>query len=347
MKGEALKGVMIGAGYFAQFHAEAWRRTPGVRITAVADQIPEKARQLAAVWEIPRSYAKVEQMFEAEKPDFVDVVVGPSSHLALTRLASELGISIICQKPMAPAIGECLEMVKICASRGVRLMIHENWRWQPCFREIKRLMNDGLFGTPFYAGYCMRSGDGWGSEPYPVQPYFRSMDRLLVYEMVVHFLDTFRYLMGEIASVNCRLRRLNPAIKGEDCMLAQLSFENGGFGLIDANRFTGNPFPSPTTGDFTLEGDRARIRVTPAGEMFLTEYGTAERSFALPENHPKFAQGYKGDSVFAAQQHYVSCLRTGTPCESEGDEYLKTVATVDACYESARSGQIASPTITE
>jgi D-apiose dehydrogenase len=313
---------------------------PAVSLTAVADAIPEKARQFAAAWEIPRTYADIEQMFETERPDFVDLVVGPSSHPALTRLASGYGISIICQKPMAPEIEDCHEMVRICAERGVRLMIHENWRWQPWFRETRRLLEAGLFGEPFYAGYCMRSGDGWGPTPYPVQPYFRSMERLLVYEMVVHFLDTFRYLMGEIVSVLCRQRQLNPAIRGEDCMLAQLMFENGASGLIDANRFTGAPYPAATTGDFTLEGDRARIRVTPAGDMFLTEYGTAERPFRLPEGSPSFAQGYKGDSVFAAQQHYVSCLRSGARSESEGDEYLKTVATVLACYESARTGQI-------
>src|SRR5262249_27965505 len=251
---------------------------------------------------------------------FVDIVTQPQSHLNLTRLAAECGIHVICQKPMAPSMQDCLQMVDVCRANGVRLMIHENWRWQPWFREIKRLSDDSVFGRPFYAGYVMRNGDGWGPDAYPMQPYFRQMERLLVYEMIVHFLDTFRFLVGEIASVLCQLRQLNPLIKGEDCMLAQFTFDNGAYGLIDANRFTGCSFPAKTIGDFTLEGERAKIRATPEGEMFLTEYGNEERAhkFISP------VQGYKGDSVYAAQQHYLMCLDSGQQCETEGEEYLKT-----------------------
>ena len=33
-------------------------------------------------------------------------------------------------------------------------------------------------------------------------------------------------------------------------------------------------------------------------------------------------------------------LQTGARCESEGEEYLKTVAAVEACYQSAAKGQV-------
>jgi D-apiose dehydrogenase len=338
---ESLKGVMVGAGYFAGFQAEAWRRIPGVEIAAVADAVPEKAAEFAARWGIARTYSDAGVMLERERPDFVDIVTRPRSHVALTRLAAEGGAHVICQKPMAETWEECVEMVEACEAAGVRLMIHENWRWQPWFREVRRLQDAGLCGEPFYAGFVMRSGDGRGPEPYAVQPYFREMERLLIYEMAVHFLDTLRFLVGEIASVYCQLKRLNPVIKGEDCALVQLGFESGASGVIDANRFTGQPVPTPTYGDFTLEGARARVRVTPEGRLFVTEYGKDEvaRGYALP------AEGYKGDSVRATQQHLIDCLRTGRVSESEGAEYLKTVAAVFACYDSAGSGQVVVPKV--
>ncbi len=333
---ETLKGVMIGAGYFAQFQAEAWGRIPGVKIAAIADVEAERAKQFADRWQIARFYSDVEQMLEAEKPDFVDIITRPQSHLALTKMAAERGVHVICQKPMAPTWEECAAMVEACAANNVRLMIHENWRWQPWFREIRRLIDANVLGEPFYAGFVMRNGDGWGDEPYPAQPYFREMERLLIYEMVVHFLDTFRFLVGEIASVCCRLKRLNPMIRGEDCALAQFGFENGAFGAIDANRFTGRSYPSKTFGDFTLEGERAKIRATPGGELFLTHYGKDEAAHEFTSSE----QGYKGDSVRAAQEHYISRLRSGEASESEGIEYLKTVAAVFACYDSAETGRI-------
>lgn len=333
---EPLKGVMVGAGYFAGFQADAWRRLAGVEIAAVCDTAAEKAAEFARRWGIARVYSDAAEMLERERPDFVDIVTRPPSHLELTRLAAERGIHVICQKPMAPTWEESVEMVNVCAARGVRLMIHENWRWQPCFREVKRLFEAGACGAPVYAGFVMRSGDGWGPEPYKVQPYFREMERLLIYEMAVHFLDTLRFTAGEIKSVYCQIKRQNPAIRGEDCALVQLAFENGALGLIDANRFTGRPHPSPTVGDFTLEGERARIRTTPAGALFFAEYGKEESA----HEYVNSTQGYKGDSVRATQQHFIECLRAGELAESEGREYLKTVAAVFACYESAESGQV-------
>ncbi|HYE75355.1 MAG TPA: Gfo/Idh/MocA family oxidoreductase [Blastocatellia bacterium] len=339
MNHKPLKGVMVGAGFFANFQAEAWRRMPEVNIVTLCDAIPEKASEFAEKWGISKVYSDVAEMLERERPDFIDIVTRPESHLALTKLSAERGIHVICQKPMAPSWDECLAMVDVCAAHNVRLMIHENWRWQPWFREIKRMLDSGLCGESVYAGFVMRSGDGFGPEPYPAQPYFREMERLLIYEMVVHFLDTLRFTAGEIASVYAQLRRQNPVIKGEDCALIQMSFKNGALGLIDANRYVGRPHPTPTFGDFTIEGKRAKIRATPNGEIFFAEYGKEERPHLFSSTN----QGYKGDSVKATQEHLISCLQSGAVAESEGREYLKTVAVVFACYESAETGQIIVP----
>ncbi|MCI0387942.1 MAG: Gfo/Idh/MocA family oxidoreductase [Acidobacteria bacterium] len=333
MSDELLKGVMIGAGYFAQYQAEAWNRTAGAEILAVADSVPGRAQEFAERWEIPRAYSDVVEMLEKEKPDFVDIVTRPQSHLKLVKLAAEHGIHAICQKPMARTWEECLEMVNVCAENGVRLIIHENWRWQPWYREIKRVLELGLIGKAFYAGFMMRKGDGRGPEPYPAQPYFREMEWLMVYEMAVHFLDVFRYLMGEINKVFCQVGRINPVLKGEDYALIQLESAIGVRGLIDANRFSGSL--APVLEEFRVEGDRGMIRLSPDGRLWLTEYGKDEmrHEFTSPES------GYRGDSIRAAQEHYINCLRTGQMSENEGVDYLRTVAAVFACYRSVETGQ--------
>ena len=115
-------------------------------------------------------------------------------------------------------------MVEGCARRGVRLLIHENWRWQPWYREAKCLMSQDRLGRVFHFGFRMRTGDGRGATPYLQQPYFRDMPRLLLYETAVHFLDTFRFLGGELESIFCQTNRINPAIQGEDYALVQVSF---------------------------------------------------------------------------------------------------------------------------
>lgn len=330
-----LRGVMVGAGFFAGFQAEAWRRVVGAQIAAVADPLRERAEAFAREWGIPRAYADGAEMLEAERPDFVDIVTRPETHVTLTELAAAHGAHVICQKPMAPTWEECHAMVAACRRAGVRLLIHENWRWQPWYREIRRLIDAGALGRPFHAGFQMRTGDGRGPEPYPVQPYFRQMERFLLFETVVHFLDTFRYLLGEISEVYCRTDRINRVIAGEDYALIQLGFRSGGHGLIDANRVSGPNPPEVAFGSFRLEGDTGMIRLTPDGNLWLTKYGQVEK------HHPFHWEdrGYKGDSVFALQQHFVDCLRSGEKSETEGENYLSTVRAVLAGYRSAETGQ--------
>jgi predicted dehydrogenase len=327
-----LRGTMIGAGYFAAFQAEAWNRLSAAEIVAVADAAPGKAADFAGRFAIPRAYESAEEMLDAEKPDFVDVVTRPEAHLPLTRLAAARGIHVICQKPMAPSMADCVAMCEACERAGVRLLIHENWRWQPWYRELKRLLADGTIGTPFQFSFFWRTGDGRGTDPYPAQPYFRKMPRLMIYESLVHILDTFRFLGGEMEVQSCQTARLNPAIAGEDYALIVTQFQSGAVGLIDANRFTG-PVPAPVAmGACIAEGTEGMLRVSPPGELFLTRAGGSEEK--LPFAPP--AEGYKGDSVYATQAHLLDSLRNGARAESEGRDYLRTVALVEACYESAR-----------
>jgi predicted dehydrogenase len=322
---------MIGAGYFAGFHAEAWTRLPAANIVAIADTAADKAVEFAARHGIARTYKSAEEMLDTEKPDFVDIATRPEAHLALTQLAASRGAHVICQKPMAPTISECVAMCDACERAGVRLMIHENWRWQPWYRELRRLIGQQEIGVPFQFSFFWRTGDGRGPEAYPAQPYFRRMPRLLIYESLVHILDTFRFLGGEMQVESCRTQRLNELIVGEDQAIIVIRFTGGAAGLIDANRFTG-PVPAPVAmGACIVEGTNGMLRVSPHGEMFVTRAGGAEQR--LRSTPP--VQGYKGDSVFATQQHLIDGLRKGAATESDGRDYLRTVALVEACYELA------------
>lgn len=318
-----LNGVLLGAGFFARFHADAWMRMPGVELVAVADVAPGRAQEFASEFAITRAYESVEAMFNAERPDFVDIATRPDTHLPLTRLAASRGIHVICQKPMSPTMADNIAMCEACEAAGVRLLIHENWRWQPWYREAKRIIDAGALGTLTHLAFDWRTGDGNGPEPYAEQPYFREMPRLLIHESLVHILDTFRYLAGEFAVTACRTQRENPVIAGEDWAEIEVSFAKGAKGFIHGDRQTG-PMPTPVAmGTMTVEGERGSLRVLPTGEVFL-------RDERLPFEPPTL--GYKGDSVKATQCHLIECLRSGQPAESEGRDYLIIANRVEDCY---------------
>lgn len=333
MTTKTLKGAIIGAGFFGGIQAEAWNRIDAAEIIAVADPDQSRAQSFANQWSISNTWSDARQLIEEQKPDFVDIATRPDSHLALVEVAASLGCDCICQKPMAPTVEDCRTMVNTCRKANVRLLVHENWRWQPWYRALKQAIEELEFGPLFHLRFHVRTGDGFGPGAYTVQPYFTEMDRFLIYETLIHHLDTARYVAGEVESVYCQTQRINPKIAGEDCVTICLDFSNGGTGLIDANRINGdNPAPR-VFGILEAECSKGAARIDADGNVWTRRYSEpVETKYEYQWQD----QGYRGDSVFAVQQHMIDCLISGNACESEGSDYLKSVELVEACYLSAR-----------
>lgn len=315
-----LRAGLIGCGFFGQIQAEAWLRIPEVQLVAACDTDLERARSVCQ-----RAYASAASMLAGETLDFVDIATRPESHLELVRLAAQHGVHAICQKPMAPSWQEAVAMLECAKAAGIRLIIHENWRWQPWFRVAREIISRGDIGEPITYLFRLRRNDGRGPEAYPAQPYFRQMPRLLVFETLVHHLDTARFIFGEIEAVYGQMRRLNPRIAGEDQAIVVVTHEGGLPGLVEGHRFLDLAPDGPVMGEAVFEGQEGILRVAPTGDLWL-----GERCVWQNRVH----QGYRGDSVWAAQRHFARALLEGTPAESEGEEYLKTFAAVEAVYRS-------------
>lgn len=339
MTRKRLRGVGIGAGYFSQFHYDAWRRIPDVEITALHDRAGEKAEAARQQHGIERVYASVEEMLDRERPDFVDIITPPTTHLGFVRMAAERGIHVICQKPLAPTYEECVTLVETARRAGVRLMVHENWRWQPWYRETKRLLEAGTLGEPFLIYFRMRMGDGWMEDAYLArQPFFREYPRLLMYETGVHFLDTFRFLLGEIESVYARLRRLNPVIRGEDSGQVVLGFASGATAILDASRYHENEASDPrlTFGEMRLDASKGHLELASDGELRIKLLGQP----SYRHDYAFERRGFTGDSVYATQRHFAERMLDGAPFEQSPEDYLKSVRAMEACYTSAATGEV-------
>ena len=333
-----LKLACIGAGYFARFHLEAWQRIPGVELSAICDRDLSRAQEFAKTFRVPNVYGDVADLLAGEELDLVDIITPPESHAAISRVVAQQGIDMICQKPLAPTLAEAREMVEFAGRAGVRLLVHENWRFQPWYRKVRELLDRGVLGDRLHTIYFrMRTGDGWGEEAYlGRQPYFRTMPRLLIYETGIHFIDTFRYLAGEVKSVFADLRKLNPVIRGEDAGLVFFEFENGTRGVFDANRYNESNASNSryTFGELLVEGSRGSIRLDTEGRLTVQLLGETEKEVSYPHDR----KGFASDCVFHTQSHLVDCLRCGASCENEGRDYLANLVVQEAIYRSAQTG---------
>lgn len=329
-----LKGVAIGAGYFSRFQYEAWTRIPEVEITALCNSNLERAKGIMEPYGVKNHYTDYKEMILTEKPDFVDIITPPESHFEMCKFAADNGVHIICQKPLAPTYEESKKIVDYVSTKNVRFVVHENFRFQPWHREIKKIINNDDIGDLFSLNFRSRMGDGWGEDAYlGRQPYFRDYKKLLIYETGVHFIDTFRYHAGEVTSAYAILKRLNPVIKGEDSGLVVLNFENNSHAIWDANRYNENNFKKSryTFGEYLIDGSKGSIRLYSDGTITVQNLGESEKKHNYVHNDVGFA----GDCCYIFQRDFIDKLISGERFETSGDNYLKTLQVQEAVYKSA------------
>lgn len=334
------KVACVGAGYFSQFHYDAWRRIDGAELVASVDLNLDtaKATGLAA-------YDDIGVMLAAEKPDIVDIITPPPGHFDAISETLGAGVeAIICQKPFCTSIEQAERAIALGENASTPIVVHENIRFSPWNRRIKESIDAGDIGDVLQVTFRLRPGDGQGPDAYlERQPYFQQMPKFLVHETAVHWIDTFRFLLGEPESVFADLRQMNPAIAGEDAGHILFSYANGVRAMFDGNRLLdhsatnhrctmGEALVEGTTGTITLQGDGS-VRLRKFGELDSTELLAATT-----------ATTFGGDCVFYLQQHVVKALNGEGALENTADDYINVLKTEALVYESSERGQRLSTT---
>jgi len=334
-----LRVAIAGAGFFSRFQIEGWRAIEGVEVVAIANRTVARAEEAARRYGIPRTFASVEAMLDATRPDLVDVITPPSTHASHVGAAIARGVPAICQKPFGTSFGDAVAMVEAAERARVPLIVHENFRFEPWHREARRLVATGRIGSPHSVAFRMRPGDGQGPRAYlDRQPYFQTMPRFLVVETAIHFIDTFRFLLGEVEAVTARLRRMNPAIAGEDAGYLLFEFEGGATGLVDANRSNDHVAANPwrTLGEMWLEGSDGVLRLDGDARLWWKPHHGPEAEHRYDAGP---ADTFGGGACEKLQRHVVDHVLRGAPLENAARSYLANLRVQEAAYVSHREGR--------
>ncbi|MDU0355009.1 Gfo/Idh/MocA family oxidoreductase [Paraglaciecola aquimarina] len=335
MSKQSLKVVCSGTGYFSQFHYDAWSRLSNVNIVGVCNRTKKAADEFAEKYAIPHSCDNLESLLMLTKPDLVDIITPPATHLTAVKIAARLGIDVICQKPFGETLEVAKQMVKIAEEAGIKLIVHENFRFMPWYRKIKQVLDSGSLGDVLNAEFRLRTGDGQGPEAYlSRQPYFQHMPKFLVHETAIHFIDTFRYLFGEPKSVYADLRRCNDNIQGEDAGIILFDFGNNMRAIFDGNRLLDHATTNPrrTMGEMKISGTKGELSLDGEARIWLrgfTEHKASELAYQWND------QNFGGDCVFNTIEHILQHYLTAQPIENTGKEYLANIRLEEAVYQSS------------
>lgn len=335
---DRIRFAMIGAGFWARYQLAGWSEIPAVECVAISNRTTSKADLLAHDFGISRVYAAPDQMLLKEKVDFVDIVTDVGTHSTFVKMAAELKIPIICQKPMANSYATAKEMVEICRRASVPFFVNENWRWQTPLRELKRILDSGVIGVAFRARLDMISG-------FPVfrnQPFLKSLDQFILTDLGSHLLDVARFLFGEADSIYCLTHQVHRDIQGEDVATVILKMNSRTtvtVNLAYAENFLEREcFPQTLV---FVEGEKGSAEIS--SDYFVhvtTSAGTEAVRYAPPcysWADPRYEVVHS--SIVRCQENILQGLRGGS-AETTGEDNLKTAKLVFAAYESAAKNEV-------
>lgn len=334
---------VIGCGFFARNHLNAWRdlRKQGVELAAVCDIDGGRAEAASKEFGAAQWFTDAAEMLASANLDMVDIVTQVRSHRTLAEAAIDAGVATIVQKPFALNLEDCAHVARLAEAKNVFLAVHENFRFQMPNRIVRDTIRSGAIGDPTWARISFRTG----YDIYAGQPYLRNEEKFIVTDLGAHVLDLSRVFLGEVEHVSAELQRRNPTIAGEDTATITLRHKSGAVSVVEctyASKRLPDVFPETM---IEVEGTTGAIRVKPNLQIELTSdedvtFMSGDVSVLPWAERPWHVVQ---ESVLRTSEHIRTCFENGKPADVSGADNLKTFALCDAVYKAAESHSTVRP----
>jgi len=329
-----MRFAVVGLG-IGEVHARVLAHMDQAELVGVCDIDPMLASRVAQDCGT-QGFSGLESLLEYSKPEAVSLCTPPKTHLPLGKALAERGIHVLCEKPMAPTVADCLELTQACRDAKVTLMVAQKKRFAPAMQFLKEHVGRD-FGAPVSLNYRFHPGQvpkGWfwaeddGGGP--------------ILENAVHVFDTLRYLIGEVKSIqglggNYLNAKYAPQI---DIGLGLLEFENGCIGGVQLG--TASEWCIADE-EFFLACKKAVAR-SRGGFDRPSELLYVYREDQQPQS---YAVDYEGDSAhrdFIDEiGHFIECAKTGATPLVTGEDAAKSIACCLAMKQAVRTGKAVAP----
>ena len=145
--------AIIGTGNISHMHIHAYQQFPErVRIAALVDIIPGKAQKVKEQYGLDCDvYLDHHDVLTRDDINLIDVCTPPYVHAEISINGMKAGKNVICEKPMAPSLKECDEMIRVRDETGVKLSIIAQNRFRKPIRDLKALLDSGIAGPVRHA----------------------------------------------------------------------------------------------------------------------------------------------------------------------------------------------------
>jgi myo-inositol 2-dehydrogenase / D-chiro-inositol 1-dehydrogenase len=190
--------ALIGAGRIGRLHARILASTPGVDELIVADLATELAATVAAETAVlpaapgaHRARVSAAPSIDAamDGADAIAIAAATDAHGSLIKAAVGRGKPTFCEKPLAGSLAESLDIAAVVDASGVPFQLGFQRRFDPAYREARRLVESGELGTL----YAVRLA---GHDPAPPHEAYIPASGGLFRDFSIHDFDVLRWLTG-------------------------------------------------------------------------------------------------------------------------------------------------------
>ena len=315
--------VLIGAGGISKAYAQAFANGLPFKLVGVADINHDAAKEVAAMVDA-QAFDDIETMCCDLKPTAAIVCTPPNTHAAICIELMNLGIHVLCEKPLAVTSHDARRMISAAENNDVVFTMGSKFRFVEDVQEARRIIESGKLGEIVlfentFAGFCDMS-QRWNSNP-------EISGGGVLIDNGTHSIDIMRFLLGSVTELQVvegrRIQNLDV-----ECT-ARLFVRNraGAMGSIDLSWSMNKVQPH----FISIYGSEGTLLV-----------GWQESKFQLAgeKEWTVFGNGYDKVGAFSNQlKNFAGAIAGEEDLIIDSNDALASVMTMETAYEALRSNE--------
>jgi len=321
--------ALVGMGRIARVHLPAIAGANGAQLIGVYDLDQPLAQERAAAANVQRVYASWDEVLTDPDVQCIGVLLPHDVHEKYAVEALHAGKHVVCEKPLAPTLPECVRMLAVASNSGRKLFPVHNRVYTPAVEKMREILQQDAIGEVFLA-----QTTGFEAPP-TVQTWLatpRGGGGVLM-SQAVHPMYVLRWLLGEVRQVSCLFGdRKVVDMTAEDHAVVLLKFANG---IAAEMTCTFGIAHGPLDHSITLHGRDGYLELSHQRLRAI-----APRLFGDTEVHEVPLSETDTTSAFGRMwEDYAHGIVENVPTRQTAEDGLRAVEIVQAAYRSNATGR--------
>ena len=229
----------VGIGGMGNMHLRGYAGDDRVQVVAICDILESRMAEGKAnhhLGDEVHCYTDFKEMIEKENLDVVDIATPNDFHSVIAVYALEHGCHVMGEKPMAPSLQECDEMIEAAKRTGNKLEVVAQSRCLTPIYRTKRLIESGIAGKLLYTQINSFWYRGRSYYDLAWRGQWASEGGGCTFVHAVHHIDLLAWMAGMPSQVSAMIGNVaHTNSEEEDLSMAMLRYPNGSFAQLSAN----------------------------------------------------------------------------------------------------------------